>query len=264
VRRAIPAAADEEAAAEPASGQAANTHRLLKGETRELLAARFGITSEQLTSANPQASWAPGTTIQIPPQGAESAPVVSAATDSGASAKPQRTAPMVATPVTTAPERNPSLQAISEALPEAKEPEPAALAVGERQPDTYVQEKVSPAPKAVSPPRPEPKAQPVRAEPARRETAAARTTVSKPAIKTTPKAAPVKPSSEVVVKTKAKTTAEPARSAGSRTHVVVKGDTIYNIARRYGFSANEIMRLNSLADPDRLRVGDRLRVPVRR
>ena len=264
------AAAPEEApaAAEP------NTHRLLKGETRELLAARFGITSEQLTAANPQATWAPGTTIRIPAPASEPDRVVSAATDAAASAKLQRTAPMAATPVTTAPERNPSLQPIKDTSAEPVEPEPGALAVGERQPDTYVQENSAPAPKPVSKPRTEAKAQPVRAEPAPRETAAATKpaatksvatkSVAKPTAKPAAKAPSAKPSSEVVVKTKPKTSPEPARSAGSRTHVVVKGDTVYNIARRYGFSAAEIMRLNSLADPDRLRVGDRLRVPVRR
>jgi 5'-nucleotidase len=171
---------------------------------------------------------------------------------------------MAATPVTTAPERNPSLQPITDASADPLEPESGALAVAERQPDTYVQEKSTPAPKPVSKPRTEAKSQPVRAEPAPREAAAATKPAVRPIAKPATKAPSAKPSAEVVVKTKPKTTPEPARSAGSRTHVVVKGDTIYNIARRYGFSANEIMRLNSLADPDRLRVGDRLRVPVRR
>jgi LysM repeat protein len=267
--RAIPMPTDAEAPAAAPAVPSPNSHRLLKGETRELLAARFGITSEKLTAANPQATWAPGTTIRIPEPASEPDAVVSAATDADASAKLQRTAPMAATPVTTAPERNPSLQPITDASADPLEPESGALAVGERQPDTYVQEKSTPAPKPVSKPRTEAKSQPVRAEPAPRETAAAtKPAVSKssvrPIAKPATKAPSAKPSAEVVVKTKPKTTPEPARSAGSRTHVVVKGDTIYNIARRYGFSANEIMRLNSLADPDRLRVGDRLRVPVRR
>jgi LysM repeat protein len=262
--RAIPMPTDAEAPAAAPAVPSPNSHRLLKGETRELLAARFGITSEKLTAANPQATWAPGTTIRIPEPASEPDAVVSAATDADASAKLQRTAPMAATPVTTAPERNPSLQPITDASADPLEPESGALAVGERQPDTYVQEKSTPAPKPVSKPRTEAKSQPVRAEPAPREAAAATKPAVRPIAKPATKAPSAKPSAEVVVKTKPKTTPEPARSAGSRTHVVVKGDTIYNIARRYGFSANEIMRLNSLADPDRLRVGDRLRVPVRR
>ena len=269
VPRAVPMPSEIEAPEEASAVPSPHTHRLLKGETRELLAARFGIASESLTAANPQATWAPGTTIRIPEPPSEPDRVVSAATDAAASAKLQRTAPMAATPVTTAPERNPSLQPIADASAEPVEPEPGALAVGERQPDTYVQEKSTSAPNPVSKPRTEAKTQQVRAEPAPRETAA----VTKPAVskssvrpvaKPATKAPSAKPSTEVVIKTKPKTTTEPARSAGSRTHVVVKGDTVYNIARRYGFSANEIMRLNSLADPDRLRVGDRLRVPVRR
>ena len=262
--RAIPMPTDADAPAAAPAVPSPNSHRLLKGETRELLAARFGITSEKLTAANPQATWAPGTTIQIPATASEPDRVVSAATDADASAKLQRTAPMAATPVTTAPERNPSLQPITDASADPLEPESGALAVGERQPDTYVQEKSTPAPKPVSKPRTEAKSQPVRAEPAPREAAAATKPAVRPIAKPATKAPSAKPSAEVVVKTKPKTTPEPARSAGSRTHVVVKGDTVYNIARRYGFSANEIMRLNSLADPDRLRVGDRLRVPVRR
>jgi LysM repeat protein len=262
--RAIPMPTDAEAPAAAPAVPSPNSHRLLKGETRELLAARFGITSEKLTAANPQATWAPGTTIRIPEPASEPDAVVSAATDADASAKLQRTAPMAATPVTTAPERNPSLQPITDASADPLEPESGALAVGERQPDTYVQEKSTPAPKPVSKTRTEAKAQPVRAEPAAATKPAVSKSSVRPVAKPATKAPSAKPSTEVVVKTKPKTTPEPARSAGSRTHVVVKGDTIYNIARRYGFSANEIMRLNSLADPDRLRVGDRLRVPVRR
>ena len=259
VPRAVPMPGEVATEASAPAVASPHTHRLLKGETRELLAARFGITSEKLTAANPQATWAPGTTVQIPQPASEPDRVVSTATDADASARVQRTVPMAATPVTTAPERNPSLQPLTESPGEAAEPEAGALAVGERQPDTYVQEKSMPAPEPVGRPRTEPKAQPVRAE-----TAAATKPAVRPVAKPTTKAPSARPSAEVVVKTKPRTTPEPARSAGSRTHVVVKGDTVYNIARRYGFSANEIMRLNSLADPDRLRVGDRLRVPVRR
>lgn len=47
---------------------------------------------------------------------------------------------------------------------------------------------------------------------------------------------------------------------GLRPHeyVVVRGDTLYSIAWRYGVDMRELVRINNLADPNRILVGQRL------
>ena len=43
-------------------------------------------------------------------------------------------------------------------------------------------------------------------------------------------------------------------------HTVRAGDTLSAIARRYGTSVAQLVSWNHIADPDRIRVGERLRV----
>ncbi len=45
-------------------------------------------------------------------------------------------------------------------------------------------------------------------------------------------------------------------------HVVVAGDTIYALARTYGSTVSAIVQANNLSNPDRLQIGDVLRIPV--
>ena len=52
----------------------------------------------------------------------------------------------------------------------------------------------------------------------------------------------------------------PEKAPGERVHQVSPGDTLYAIARRYGTTVEELMRLNGLASPD-LKVGQRLFLP---
>jgi soluble lytic murein transglycosylase-like protein len=47
-------------------------------------------------------------------------------------------------------------------------------------------------------------------------------------------------------------------SAAARIHAVRPGDTLDEVARRYGVGTAELARANGLADPDLIRVGDRL------
>ena len=49
----------------------------------------------------------------------------------------------------------------------------------------------------------------------------------------------------------------------SRVHVVAQGDTVWDLAQRYGTTIEAISRVNQLRDPSRIRVGARLRVPER-
>ncbi|MAL00823.1 MAG: hypothetical protein CL536_01535 [Alcaligenaceae bacterium] len=50
------------------------------------------------------------------------------------------------------------------------------------------------------------------------------------------------------------------RGPNLRTHVVRKGDTLYDLARRYSTSVGELRRLNNLKSTH-LKLGQRLRVP---
>ena len=80
----------------------------------------------------------------------------------------------------------------------------------------------------------------------------------------------VQPSARNVAQTKPATTGVPLKasavskakpSAGS-THVVGKGDTIFNIAKRNGVSEKAIMKLNGISDAGKLRPGQKLKMPA--
>ena len=47
-----------------------------------------------------------------------------------------------------------------------------------------------------------------------------------------------------------------------RLHTVAPGDTLYNIAVRYGFEPSKLAQLNGIGDPTQLRLGQVLRLPV--
>jgi LysM repeat protein len=65
----------------------------------------------------------------------------------------------------------------------------------------------------------------------------------KPAAKPTPKPAPKKPA-----------------VVASRSHTVVKGDTLYGLARRYKTTVAKIKSANGLSS-DLIRIGQRLKIP---
>jgi lipoprotein NlpD len=44
-------------------------------------------------------------------------------------------------------------------------------------------------------------------------------------------------------------------------HVIQKGETIYSIARLYGVTADELIKLNSIDDPRAIQAGKRIRIP---
>lgn len=51
-------------------------------------------------------------------------------------------------------------------------------------------------------------------------------------------------------------------ASAAQTHVVQPGDTLWALASRYGVSVEAIARANTLPDVDRLRLGQRLTIPV--
>ena len=54
----------------------------------------------------------------------------------------------------------------------------------------------------------------------------------------------------------------PAKNTGATTYRVRRGDTLYDIAREFGVSVNELRRINGLST-SRIYPGDLLRIPKR-
>ncbi len=53
-----------------------------------------------------------------------------------------------------------------------------------------------------------------------------------------------------------------AAEASAKTYTVRRGDTLSEIAERFGVSVRELVRVNSIADPSSIRVGQELRIPA--
>ena len=268
--------AEPEAAPEPSTP--GTFHTLQPGETKLLVSTRYERSVEQLQDANPDASWEAGSRILIP-----DAPHVIGATATPSAKLTQRTAPFDPSPAPAeTPDATPeeSIAQEEQPLEHAQPAEPEPTTVASRQPDTWVQDKSRRVTPAATPPAAQPSSKPstkpaaqkqpavvVKATPATKPKAA-RTEPAEPKaapvpVKTSPKPSTKKTDDESAVATKPKAET-PARSAGQRTHVVVRGDTVYNVARRYGFPAGEIMRLNGLSDSSVIRPGEQLKIPVRR
>ena len=54
----------------------------------------------------------------------------------------------------------------------------------------------------------------------------------------------------------------PTATPDGAVHLVVPGETLWNIARRHGTAVETLVRLNGLSDPDPLRPGQRVRLPA--
>jgi len=263
---------DPEAA--PAASTPGSFHTLQPGETRLLVSTRYERSVEQLEAANPDASWEAGTRILIP-----DAPHVIGATANPSAKSNQRTAPFDPSPAQPAIPAE-SIAQKDEPLEHAQPAEPDPTSVASRQPETWVQDKSHRVTPATTPPAAQPSSKPstkpaaqkqpavvVKASPAPKPKSV-RTEPAEPksapaAVKSSPKPSTRKSDDDSAVATNPKAET-PARSAGQRTHVVVRGDTVYNVARRYGFPAGEIMRLNGLSDSSVIRPGEQLKIPVRR
>jgi murein DD-endopeptidase MepM/ murein hydrolase activator NlpD len=51
-------------------------------------------------------------------------------------------------------------------------------------------------------------------------------------------------------------------SAEERIHILQRGETIYSVARAYGVSVQDILRLNGIVDVTKVQAGQRIRIPV--
>jgi peptidoglycan endopeptidase LytE len=53
-------------------------------------------------------------------------------------------------------------------------------------------------------------------------------------------------------------------SASGRTYVVAKGDTPTSIAKKFGTTASELLKLNKVDDPKKVQIGQTLKVPAKK
>jgi LysM repeat protein len=88
--------------------------------------------------------------------------------------------------------------------------------------------------------------------PDQREEAASKTT-TKPVVKEERKAIPVKQTAETPA----------AKSDNKKTYVVAKGDTPVKIARKFKVPFDDLLAANKIEDPHKLRVGQKLVIPVK-
>jgi N-acetylmuramoyl-L-alanine amidase len=54
---------------------------------------------------------------------------------------------------------------------------------------------------------------------------------------------------------------KPRRSIKNRIHIVKRGDTVYNISRRYGIKMSRLKRVNKIGRSNRILVGQKLKIP---
>ena len=48
-----------------------------------------------------------------------------------------------------------------------------------------------------------------------------------------------------------------------KTYLVVKGDSIWGLSKKFGVSEESLMSINGISDPTKLRLGVTLKIPVR-
>ncbi len=219
-----------EIVADEAVSPAEQRHTFKAGETKMLIAAKFGVTVRELEEANAALDFKEGDELNIPqPQR-----VIGALADNRPPANPPL-ALIVATPSDDVGQRDFALKKGAEDPYAPVDPATLANMSPTSRTKTVIAE-----PEAALNSAEDETGEPVDEAPALK------------ARKATPP--PVAP-----VPAKPKPTA-----TGSRTHVVGKGDTVYNVARRYGLSPSEILRANGISDPSRLQMGQVLKIAVRR
>jgi murein DD-endopeptidase MepM/ murein hydrolase activator NlpD len=58
----------------------------------------------------------------------------------------------------------------------------------------------------------------------------------------------------------AKPTTTPVSGQGGNYHRIQKGDTLYNLSKRYGTTVNELRRLNGIGDDNLIKIGESIRI----
>ena len=57
-------------------------------------------------------------------------------------------------------------------------------------------------------------------------------------------------------------TPEPSPTPGEQTYVVKPGDSPASIAQQFGIKANDLMAANNIDDPQKLQIGQSLKIPA--
>jgi LysM repeat protein len=224
----------------PAPDEPLRTYTWHAGDTLQLVAARFNVSGSALRDANPGKELSPGIEIVVPRSGRI---IGGSEVDTQANRAAEIYDPL-ATPKDTA---------------STEPPAPKLEVVPELSGDAGIPD-VIPSPAAETP---APKVQKVSTQVAGK-TGTAQATTNKT---TAAKKDAAKTAEPVLTKTKPKAipVAEPvARTGGQRVHVVTKGDTVFNVAKRFGFTAAEIAKANGLGSDYRIQLGQQLRIPVKR
>jgi len=52
-------------------------------------------------------------------------------------------------------------------------------------------------------------------------------------------------------------------SSSGQVHTVVSGDTFYKIMRTYGVSKDALMEINTISDPSKIRLGQKIKIPTK-
>jgi LysM repeat protein len=229
------------APATPATTPEVKTYTWRAGDSIQLIAARFGVSTSALREANPDKTFVPGSEIALPRAGRifGGAEVAEPAAQPSAIFDPQ--ADLAAN---AGPPEPPAPRAVE--VPETPEETSAAESIPPRSADpAVVAQPVTSRPALKVPPVKAPAVKVAEAKKGQDK----KTAATAPPASAAPAAGPPK---------------QPARTAGQRVHVVAKGDTVYNLARKYGFSADEIAKTNGLGGDYRITLGQQLKIPVKR
>jgi LysM repeat protein len=220
------------------------TYTWRAGDSIQLIAARFGVSTAALREANPDKALVPGTELILPRAGRVfDGPVLDA---------PLKGASPIFDPGA----------AVAQTSEAAEPPAPRARLVAEIPEDSEVPDVIPPAVEEASI-----QVKPVAALPAVRDEPKAATPKKAREVKEKPAPAGKTTAAATIAANPSKTpavTRQPARTAGQRVHVVTKGDTVYNLAKRYGFTADEIAKVNGIGSDYRITLGQQLKVPVKR
>lgn len=214
------------------------THEIVRGDTLSRIAARYGVKADDVRAWNGM----PDSTVKL---GVKLIIYKPLSKDNAPAAEPPAAEPPAAEPPAAEPPA-PETATPGEAAPPA--PAPPAPAPGAADPGA------APATTQQEPPAPEPEPTAPADVPAQDAAPAAS---PEPVSEPVPEAAPEeKPATEP---------AQPADEAkpagGTDTYEVAPGDTLRNIAGRYGITTKQLVQMNKLKDADKVVVGQKLVVP---